>query len=410
VLSRTMRGAAAVLAVLVLACVAAGRVLAAGVPPSNTSPPTISGHLVPGHRLTASPGVWSGTPPIRFAYQWQRCDQNGANCGSIGGAISQSYRLTAADVGHTIRVFVTATNSAGTGTAVSAPTAVIASGVPANISPPTISGTARQGQTLTANAGTWSGVRPITFIVNWHRCDASGAGCVHIPGATGQSYLLVAADVGHTLRVAVNASNAFGTSLARSAATAVVVAAARMTLARSRPTVTYGGTVRLSGSVVGSGAGLRVTIEARTHASRVFRPVAITATGADSSFRVTVKPRIRTSYRARLDDGTLAAPVSVGVRPRLRLTTGAGHVYSLTASAARSFVGKVALVQEWNAKRHRWLTLGRAHMRSVRQGSTVVTSRRFVFIVGRGHRVRVFLPLDQRATGYLPGISNTVRS
>jgi len=40
----------------------------------------------------------------------------------------------------------------------------------------------------------------------------------------------------------------------------------------------------------------------------------------------------------------------------------------------------------------------------------VVTKTRFVFIVAHGLRVRVFISLDQRAVGYLRGISNTVRS
>lgn len=408
--SATLRRAAAGLAVLVSAGIAAGSASAAGVPPTNTSPPTISGHPVQGHLLVASPGLWSGTPPIRFAYQWQRCDQAGANCASIAGATTQSYRLTAADVGHTVRVFVTATNSAGTGTAVSAPTAVIASGVPVNTSPPTISGSAQQGQTLTAKAGTWSGVRPINFVFRWHRCDSSGAGCADIPNAVGQTYLIVAADVGHTLRVSVQARNAFGTSIARSAATAVVVAATRVSLTRSRPTVTFGGTVRLSGSVAGGASGLHVTIDARTFGSRTFRPVATTATGSGGAFGATVKPRIRTTYRARLDDGTLSPAVTVAVRPRLHFAAGAKHLYSLTAYAARSFVGKAVLIQEWNPSRHRWVTLGRAHMHSARRGSTVVTGKRFFLFVGRGHRLRAYMPLDQRATGYLSTISNTVRS
>jgi hypothetical protein len=408
---RTTRRAAAGLVVVVVAGIAAGGVSAAGVPPSNTSPPTISGHRVQGYLLVASPGVWSGTLPIRFAYQWQRCDRIGGTCTSIVAASAQSYLLTGVDIGHTIRVFVTATNAYGTGTAVSAPTAVIASAAPVNTSPPTISGTARQGQALTAEAGTWSGVRPITFVFDWHRCDSSGAGCVQIPGATGQSYLLVAADVGHTLEVAVTAENAFGTGVARSAATAVVVvAAARVTLTGSRPTVIFGGTLGLSGSVVGGGAGQGVTIDARAFGSRVFRPVATAATSADGSFSATVTPRIRTSYRARLDDGTLATAVTVGVRPRLHLAAIVRHLFSLTALAARSFVGKTVLVQEWSANRHTWLTLGRIHMRSARRGSTVVTSKRFILVLGRGHRIRAFMPLHQHTTGYLPGISNTVRS
>ena len=54
--------------------------------PSNTSPPLISGAAQVGQLLTASPGSWSGTAPIAYAYQWRRCDGAGAGCVDIVGA------------------------------------------------------------------------------------------------------------------------------------------------------------------------------------------------------------------------------------------------------------------------------------------------------------------------------------
>jgi hypothetical protein len=100
-------------------------------PPRNTAPPTISGQAVEGQQLAATTGSWSGTQPITFTYQWQRCDQSGLNCANIAGATNQTYTLTAADVGRTIRVAVTGTNAAGSSTAFSAPTAPVQAGGPA---------------------------------------------------------------------------------------------------------------------------------------------------------------------------------------------------------------------------------------------------------------------------------------
>jgi phosphatidylinositol-3-phosphatase len=94
-------------------------------PPQNTAPPTISGTAQQGQTLTASPGTWSGTTPITYAYQWRRCDNGGNACADVAGATAQSYTLVAADVGATMRVVVTAANSAGSGTATSAQTAVV---------------------------------------------------------------------------------------------------------------------------------------------------------------------------------------------------------------------------------------------------------------------------------------------
>jgi hypothetical protein len=86
---------------------------------------------------------------------------------------------------------------------------------------PTVSGTPAVGQTLTATPGTWSG-KPTSLAYQWQRCDAAGAACAGIPGATGQTYVVAETDFGSTLRVAVTARNAVGGAVATSAPTSVV--------------------------------------------------------------------------------------------------------------------------------------------------------------------------------------------
>jgi hypothetical protein len=196
---------------------------AANGAPVNTSPPTISGTVQQGQNLHASRGTWSGTQPITYTYRWQRCDQNGASCAAIGTATNSDYKLTSADVGNTVRAMVTAKNSTGTGTAVSAQTAVVAAPQqPANTIPPAISGTAQIGQTLTVSNGTWTGPGTLTFTYKWLRCDANGGSCIVITGGTSSSLLLSAADSGHSLRARVIARNANGSTAATTVPTAVV--------------------------------------------------------------------------------------------------------------------------------------------------------------------------------------------
>jgi tripartite motif-containing protein 71 len=81
-------------------------------PPSNTAAPVVTGSPVQGQTLTTDNGSWTNSPTT-FAYDWQRCDNLGANCNSIPQATQQNYLLTSADVGKTIESCVTAHNTAG---------------------------------------------------------------------------------------------------------------------------------------------------------------------------------------------------------------------------------------------------------------------------------------------------------
>lgn len=92
--------------------------------PTSTAPPTISGTAQVGSQLTASTGSWSGEP-TGLAYQWRRCDATGGACADLPGATAPEYVVATADSRSTLRVLVVATNAAGPGGAISAPSAVV---------------------------------------------------------------------------------------------------------------------------------------------------------------------------------------------------------------------------------------------------------------------------------------------
>ena len=206
--------------------------------PVNTSLPTISGTAQVGQTLTAGNGTWSNAP-TSFAYQWVRCNGGGNSCASVANGTQQTYTLVGADAGRTMRVRVTATNADGSSSAQSAQTAMVAaatsSAAPKNTAPPTISGTARVGQTLTANEGSWSG-NPTGYAFQWQRCDADVTACSNVVGATSKTYLVRIADLGYRLRVRVTARNDKGSATANSALSAIVAPAAAIT--NKRPTLT----------------------------------------------------------------------------------------------------------------------------------------------------------------------------
>lgn len=199
-------------------------------PPVAGTPPAVVGTARAGARLAAVPGTWSGGKPVSFTYQWSSCDAAGGGCAPIPGATLATYTPAAADVGHGLTVSVTAAGARGTATATSAPTLAIApagaaaAARPAVVSPPSVTGTAQVGQALTGAAGAWTG-SPTSFAYQWRRCDAAGAGCVPIAGATGAVYVLTPGDAGATLSLLVTATGSGGAQAATAPPTATVAAA-----------------------------------------------------------------------------------------------------------------------------------------------------------------------------------------
>ncbi len=92
---------------------------------------------------------------------------------------------------------------------------------PVSTAEPAITGTPHAGQTLGSDTGSWDNA-PFTATYQWQDCDAGGASCAAIAGATTGTYVVTSADSGHTIRVAVTASNGGGSAVATSAQTAVV--------------------------------------------------------------------------------------------------------------------------------------------------------------------------------------------
>jgi hypothetical protein len=85
--------------------------------PVSTSPPVVTGPAAVGRTLSTTNGLWSGTPPSGYSYQWQRCSSTG--CTNIANATASTYTLTSSDLGLTVRVVVVAVNSVGIGVGVS---------------------------------------------------------------------------------------------------------------------------------------------------------------------------------------------------------------------------------------------------------------------------------------------------
>jgi hypothetical protein len=367
-----------------------------------------------GKILTAHNGVWDGTTPMTFKYQWTRCSSTGTACTSISEAAqSQQFVLSTDDLGHRLRVIVTATNSAGTKSQNSPLSPVVKAAptnAPVNTTRPSISGSAVEGNTLTASNGTWNGSTPITYTYQWVRCDVSGAGCHNISDATSQTYTPTSLDVGTTVRVLVTATNSIssGASISHQSSTIRGQASVQVTVNASASVVAYGHSVTLTGTVAGS-SGDTVTILARPGVARTAQALDTTTTDSNGNFSKTVIPRMATFYAARAL-GAQSETVSVNVQPGLRIRHIVGGKLSVQLTAARSFVGRYVNAQAF--VHGRWQTVKRVFLtrRSFGVSPTIFSTASFRLAVRHGLKLRAFLTLSQAGSSYTSATSNTIRS
>jgi hypothetical protein len=373
--------------------------------PVNTSAPVISGEPYVGKTLSASTGGWQNSP-TSYTYQWVRCDANGNNCVQISGATAKTYTPTSADVNHTLEVWVTATNSAGTaGPVNSKPTAVITPALPPkNTVPPSIVGKPFVGEALFANPGKYSGGAVASFAYQWQLCKATTLTCSDISGATGQSYGIVKSDVGQRLRVQVTATNPFGRTTTPSTPTDVVtvpVVVVTTTLTASRATTICCQTVRLSGTTSPAKAGDQITILARQYDDLSSYPIATATTDASGNWSTTVTPMIRTDYTAQTSSSK-SQTLTVSVHPRVGFGVN-GNTFTAKITARDSFAGSIAYFQMRTASGG-WRRLA---LVVINQNSVA----KFRVPLRRGHTytLRIYLPKAQAGPGYLDGTSHSQR-
>lgn len=196
----------------------------AGAPEPQTVPTLTGDAENVGSDLQVTGVVWYAPLDITITqtYQWLRCDADGvSHCDNAETTTVPDHEVTADDLGHTLYVIIHATNSYGT-TSIQSATTTPPVGAPINVDPPVISGDVSGGSnTLSASNGDWINT-PTSFDYQWYSCDENGENCDAIAGATSSTYDLADGDVGTTVLVDVDASNAQGDTFADSAPSEVI--------------------------------------------------------------------------------------------------------------------------------------------------------------------------------------------
>ncbi|KQY58519.1 hypothetical protein ASD11_02320 [Aeromicrobium sp. Root495] len=179
---------------------------------TSTPVPTIAGSVVAGQTVTASPGTWEPAP-VTFSYQWYLDGQ------ILTTAKSANLTLRPEYAGRTVAVAVTGSKSGYTPVTRTSQTSTVA-GASMGGATPTITGTAKVGQTLTGGtAASWSPLgSSLTFI--WR----TSAGVTLMSG-TSRTLVVPASALGKTISLTIQGEKSgYVTAIRTSAATATVKA------------------------------------------------------------------------------------------------------------------------------------------------------------------------------------------
>ena len=191
-------------------------------------------------------------------------------------------------------------------------------------------------------------------------------------------------------------------------------ALASPTLAASKRSVIYGGSLALTGKVPNGRAGEKVTLRAEVvtpAGTRQTNAVSEANTTADGSFAFMHVPTARTTYtvawQAAPAVSTTSSAVTVAVAPRVglgvvRKLSGRRVLLSTKATSAISYAGKTVLVQR-RTRFGEWISIKRVVLRSGQ-----LATRTTVRLPKGLSRIRVLLPKSQAGAGYELGLSKTL--
>ncbi len=282
---------------------------------SNLTPPSApTGTAQDGNQLSSPQddnGVWAnGSPAVSYLKTWMRCNSSGDSCAEAGTSGSDTYSLTAEDVGSRIRINAAATDIFQTVEAISAATDVIA---PRSSAAPSISGNAAQGEEIQTNVGSWNGAVGLTYSYQWYRCDSSGSSCTPITEATSNTYLITPADAEHTLRVKVGAQ-ANGSAVIESdysAPTQIIISPTVITTPTATPIPTLSPTPTLSPYVCRMTAASKTSYKYTLKSRKTNKPVAKTKVSFGYQATATAKAA---RLKSGLTDKKGLAAVSIPVK------------------------------------------------------------------------------------------------
>ncbi len=176
---------------------------------------------------------------------------------------------------------------------------------------------------------------------------------------------------------------------------------AALTLVAESTASVFGRALTLSGSVAGSGPGVKVTVLAEPYGSASFVALATVLSQAGGSWSYQAHPTVATTFEAS-GNGATSTPLAVGVRPAITLRLISGGRFLVRVVAAAPFSGRVVKFQRLLAGGG-FATVARARLGA--RSSVVFAGSLLPF---GSSTIRIAMSVNQAGRGYLAGFSRTV--
>ena len=219
--------------------------------PPSVGSATITGTAVVGQTLTATASTvnYYNCSNGILSYQWQSSSDGSTNWTNIGSATSTTFVLTSSQLSTYIRVQITPSTDCGSGSAATSSATAAVTGVP-TIGSASITGTAAEGQTLTATANSVTGTS-VTTTYQWQSATTSDGVYSNISLlATSQTFVLTSSQAAQFIKVKITVTNVAGNADATSSATTEVIGAPTIGSASITGTVAVGQTLTATANTV----------------------------------------------------------------------------------------------------------------------------------------------------------------
>ena len=317
--------------------------------------PMITGTVQEGQTLTAAATAGQSDNPV--TYQWQQDGQD------IAGATGVTYVVREGDEGHKLDVVATATNDNGvTISATSAATGAVLDAAP-TITTPVISGTAREGQTLTAAATAGQGDNPVTYA--WY----SSADGYTNPIGSGSTYAVQEGDESFTIEVKATVTNDNGITISATSTPTAAVLDAAPTITTPMITGTAQEGQTLTAAATAGQSDNPVTYAWYSSADDYSNPIGTGSTylvkEGDEGFTIEVKATATNDNSATISATSAATAAVIDAAPTVTTPTISGTVQegqTLTASATAG--------QSDNPVTYAWYSSADGYTGAIGTGST----------------------------------------